>query len=55
MKIATVKEVEASAKGLIVVGKIAKIFDGDIRLWQLYEIMKELGNWDIVIPHIQEN
>ena len=28
MKIATVKEVEASAKGLIVVGKIAKIFDG---------------------------
>ena len=34
---------------------IARNLDGNLRLWQVYDQMKLLGNWDIVIPHNQIN
>ena len=33
---------------------IVRALDRDLRLWQAYEQMKKLGNWDIVIPYNQE-
>lgn len=33
---------------------IVKSFDRELRLWQVYEQMKALGNHDIVIPYCQD-
>jgi hypothetical protein len=34
---------------------IARNLDGNLRLWQVYDQMKILGNWDIIIPLDQIN
>jgi len=34
---------------------VARNLDGNLKLWQVYELMKPLGDWDIVIPRNQIN
>lgn len=34
---------------------VVRTFDREMRLWQVYETMKELGSWDIIIPRSQDN